>query len=130
MQQLPIDKVYFREVLVRDKRFLTDLYQNNKLQNEKQILGADEFYLNTLIKIFHLILNNTIPILEENVERIKKAKKLPLFKFFLGQAKILWPCLKHQEIKKSLFKKDLVLFSHSFWLLYLKNNGLQTYTPN
>jgi hypothetical protein len=51
MQQLPIDKVYFREVLVRDKRFLKDLYHNNKLQNEKQILGADEFHLNTVIKI-------------------------------------------------------------------------------
>ena len=109
--QVAFDKVYFREVLVRDKRFLYDLYQNNKLQNERQILGADEFHLNTLIKIFHLILNNTIPILEEHVEKIKVAKKLPLFK-------------KHFKLNKDFLailegpKEQKVLILRKFSALY------------
>ena len=112
MQQLPIDKVYFREVLVRDKRFLNDLYQNNKLQNEKQILGADEFHLNTLIKIFHLILNNTIPILEENVEKIKKARKLPLFKKGFKSSKDFLAMLEAPREEKFLvLKRFSALFS-------------------
>ena len=78
--QIAIDKVYFKEILLRDKRFLYDLYQNNKLQNQNQIVGANEFHLDTLIKIFHLILNNTIPILEQNFEKVKKARKVSLFK--------------------------------------------------
>lgn len=112
MQQLPIDKVYFREVLVRDKRFLKDLYHNNKLQNEKQILGADEFHLNTLIKKFHLILNNTIPILEENVEKIKKAKKLPLFKQHFRSSKDFLATLEApREQKVLILKRFSALFS-------------------
>ena len=35
--QIAIDRVYFKEVLLREKQFLYDLYQNNKLQNQSQI---------------------------------------------------------------------------------------------
>jgi hypothetical protein len=77
---IAIDKVYFREILLRDKGFLYELYKNNKLQNRKKISGADEFHLNTVIKILHLILNNEIPLLEDNYEKVKKARKVPLLK--------------------------------------------------
>ena len=109
--QVAIDKVYFREILVRDKRFLNDLYQNNRLQNEKQIVAADEFHLNTLIKNFHLILNNSIPILEENVERIKTAKKLPLFKKHFKSNKDFLEILEGpREAKVLILKKFSALF--------------------
>ena len=86
--QVAFDRVYFREILLRDKRFLFDLYKNNKLQNEKQIIATEEYHLNTLIKIFHLILNNAIPILEESVVKIKNAKNCHFLNNILNHMKI------------------------------------------
>ena len=109
--QVAFDRVYFREILIRDKRFLFELYKNNKLQNEKQIIATEEFHLNTLIKIFHLILNNAIPILEESVVKIKNARKLPLFKKHFKSHKDFLEILEGpREVKVEVLKKFSALF--------------------
>jgi len=72
---LIFDKVYFRDILLRDKGFLYALYKNDTLQNRQLILGAELLHLNTLIKLCHLILNNEIPIYAEDITKIKAAKK-------------------------------------------------------
>jgi hypothetical protein len=117
--QIAIDKVYFKEILLRDKRFLYDLYQNNKLQNQNQIVGANEFHLDTLIKIFHLILNNTIPILEQNFEKVKNARKVSLFKkHFKSNKDFLQMLQASREEKVFILKKFSALFCNILAALF------------
>lgn len=72
---IAFDVVHMRDLLLNEKSFLVDLYSFNSYQNKKIISGADTKSLNVLIKILHLILNNEIPILVEDVEILKKAKR-------------------------------------------------------
>ncbi len=72
------DVVHMRDLLLNEKSFLKQLYTLNTYQNKKLINGADNQSLNTLIKILHLILNNEIPILVEDVTILKKSKKFGL----------------------------------------------------
>lgn len=75
-----VDKVYFREILIRDKAFLYQLYKGSKLQNRSKISGASDIHLKTLCQILHLIMNNVIPVENENGKKIKSAKRLPFLK--------------------------------------------------
>ena len=75
-----VDKVYFREVLLRDKDFLNQLYKGNKLQNRNKISGASDIHLKTLCQILHLIMNNAIRVDHSIGEKIKNAKRLPFLK--------------------------------------------------
>ena len=74
------DKVHLRDIFLRDKRFLLDLYSNNIYQNKKLIASATQEHLNTLLKILHLIANNEIPIEKDDFDLIKKAKKVGLLR--------------------------------------------------
>ena len=105
--QLAIDKVYFREILPRDKGFLLDLYHNNRLVNQNLIIGADEFHLNTLIQICHLILNNTIPTLKQNFENLKRARKVSLLKKHFKSNKDFLEILYGSREQKVLILKRL-----------------------
>ena len=78
--RVPFDSVHMRELLLNQKEFLKDLYSFNSYQNKKLIISADNQSLNTLLKILHLILNNEIPILVEDVQVLKKSKKCGLLK--------------------------------------------------
>jgi len=75
-----VDKVYFREILIRDKAFLYQLYKGNRLQNRNKISGASDIQLNTLCQILHLIMNNVIRVHFKNGEKIKSARRLPFLK--------------------------------------------------
>ena len=75
-----VDKVYFREILIRDKDFLYNLYKGNKLQNRNKISGASDIHLNTLCQILHLMMNNVIPVDYENGVKIKNSRRLPFLK--------------------------------------------------
>jgi hypothetical protein len=75
-----VDKVYFRQILLRDKDFLFQLYKGNKLQNRNKISGALDIHLNTLCQILHFIMNNTIRVDHNIGEKIKSAKRLPFLK--------------------------------------------------
>ena len=72
------DVVHMRDLLLNEKSFLKQLYTLNTYQNKTLINGADNQSLNTIIKILHLILNNEIPILVEDVTILKKSKKFGL----------------------------------------------------
>src|SRR6266404_6015121 len=60
----PFDEVHVREILLRDKGFLYDLFKNGQLKNKTTIAGAHDMHLDTLITICHLIVNNEIPLFE------------------------------------------------------------------
>jgi len=66
------DKVYFRDILMRDKEFLQELYKNESLPNKELIKGADEIRLNTVIQLLHLITNNEIPVFQDDIQKIKQ----------------------------------------------------------
>jgi len=85
------DKVYFRDLLLRDKGFLNSLYKNESLSNREQIKGADDIHLNTVIQILYLIANNEIPVYEDDILQIKNARQFKLI-------------LKHFKSHKEFFK--------------------------
>ena len=74
------DVVHLRDILLRDKRFLIDLYSNNLYQNKKRVASATQEHLNTLLKILHLVANNEIPIEKSEFDVLKKAKKVGLLR--------------------------------------------------
>lgn len=78
--KIAFDVVHIRDLLLNQKSFLNNLYSFNSYQNKKLLSGADNQSLNTLIKVLHLILNNEIPILVEDVQVLKKSKKCGLLK--------------------------------------------------
>ena len=109
--RVPFDSVHMRELLLNQKEFLKDLYSFNSYQNRKLIISADNQSLNTLLKILHLILNNEIPILEEDVNVIKKAKKLGLLKNTIKSNEKFIELLEGERKNKVDF---LVLFSNVY----------------
>lgn len=74
------DVVHLRDILLRDKRFLLELYVNSNYQNRRLISGATELHLNTVLKVLHLIVNNEIKIDEDDYKGLKRAKKANLLK--------------------------------------------------
>lgn len=76
--KIAFDVVHMRDLLLEQKSFLKELFSLNNYQNKKLISNADSKSLNTLIKVLHLILNNEIPILVDDVQALKKSKKFGL----------------------------------------------------
>jgi len=111
---LPYDQVHVRELLLRDKGFLLQLYKNNTYQNKKLISGADEYHLDTLIKVCHLILNNEIPVFEDDIAKIKKAKRIKLLTKYFKSNKDFLEVLEGQRQNKV---QILLRFSSIFGFL-------------
>ena len=52
-----------KNLMVRDKLFLKELYEGNDIEQKKQILNfASDSKLNTLIKFLHFLTNGDIKI--------------------------------------------------------------------
>jgi len=80
MATIPIDIPYFREKLIRDQRFLRDLYEGSVLARRRILAGANDLHLHTLIDILHLVYHHAIPITPEHGQMLISSKKLPLLK--------------------------------------------------
>lgn len=90
-----MDPERFKPLLIRDKKFLEELYQSSSLPKSKQILiFADDSKLKTLITFLHLVSTGSITIKKENFEKLEN-KHLKMFR-------------KHFD-KKSTYKKFLNL---------------------
>lgn len=68
---------HLKELLIRDKVFLKQLYTGpNVLKNKDVLNTAAEIELNTLLKYLHYVANGKIPITKANFNILQKSKKL------------------------------------------------------
>lgn len=104
------DAVHIRSLLLRDKRFLLDLFVNNIYQNRKLILGASQSHLNTVLKILHLIANNQIRIDEEDFEALKKSKKANVLKTKIKSKEDFLYFLTSAEPKRRFLLQFIAVF--------------------
>jgi hypothetical protein len=102
MSNLALDKVFMRNVLIRDKKFLLNLFKN-----EGNVLGnANNFQMNTVIRVVHLIMNNEIELLEKNYKALKNSKRLKsLVQHFDSEKNFLKTLKLTSESKRQLLKK-------------------------
>jgi hypothetical protein len=71
-----VDKIHLRQLILRDKIFLYNLYQGQG----SRLNNASETQMNTLIKILHLILNDHIELREQHYKNLVRAKRLKILK--------------------------------------------------
>jgi len=113
------DKVYFRDILMRDKDFLQQLYKGESLQNKGLIKGAKEIHLNTVIQLLHLITNNEIPIFEDDINVIKKQHLFSfLIKHFKNQTSLIKVLNGNRQSKVSILNKFSNVFGNLFVNLF------------
>lgn len=68
-----MDKQRFKQMLVRDKQWLKELYESDTDINIKRLLNfASDAKLETLMKFIHLISNGEIKMTRENFDKIEK----------------------------------------------------------
>jgi hypothetical protein len=103
------DQVFARDLLLRDKGFLYELYRNSSIENRNQITGAEDRHLDTLILILYLIVNNEIPTFEEQLQQIKKAKKKNFLKKHFEHHKDFTDLLEGPRNKKVNILRQLSL---------------------
>lgn len=115
MSKVLLDKVFMRNVMIRDKKFLLDLFQNQP----NVITNAFELQMNTVIRVVHLILNDEIELLQKNYEALKKSKRLKgLLQNFDSEKSFLATLRLPTEQKRQLLKKFTACYPFLFYSIF------------
>jgi hypothetical protein len=119
MSNLALDKVFMRNILIRDKKFLLNLFQN-----ESNVLNnANNFQMNTVIRVIHLILNNEIELLEKNFKALKNSKRLKsLLQHFDSEKNFLKTLQLGSESKRQLLKKFNACYPYLFYSIFINSD--------
>jgi len=114
-----LDKVYLRNIMIRDKLFLLSLFQNKQ---PSVLINASDLEMNTVIRVIHLIFNNEIELLEENYEALKKSKRLKiLMQNFDLEKNFLQTLYLETESKRKLLKKFNSCYPYLFHSIFIKS---------
>ena len=71
-----LDKDDLRDLMLREKDFLAELFQSNSvLFTKKQIVNSETRHLTVLIQILHYIANGSIPLRKKDYASVCKSKK-------------------------------------------------------
>ncbi len=107
-----------RDILIRNKKFLLSLFQN---EQPNVLTNANDFQMNTVIRIVHLIFNNEIELLEKNFKALKNSKRLKsLLQHFDSEKNFLKTLKLETETKRQLLKKFTACYPYYFFLFLLK----------
>lgn len=116
MSNVPVDKIYMRDLMITHKKLLLDLFKNepNTLSN------VNDFQMNTVIRILHLIFNNEIPLLEENFQKLKKSRRLKnLLQHFKKEKHFLQTLQLDSETKRTLLKRFTACYPYLFHSIFI-----------
>ena len=70
------EQLAFRQLLLKEKPFLVQIYQFNKEQTRKLLRRSSELQLKLLCSLVFLVTKGYIPISKENFKNLKKVRKL------------------------------------------------------
>lgn len=119
MSSVPLDKVYMRNIMIRDKSFLISLFQNKQ---PSVLLSASDLEMNTAVRIIHLILNNEIELSEENYKALKNSKRLKnMLQNFDSEKNFLKTLNLETELKRQLLRKFNACYPYLFHSIFIKN---------
>jgi hypothetical protein len=105
-----MNKDRMKSLLVRDKAFLRELYQNEDFQKKKRVLNkANDTEINTLIWFLHYLSNGEIRMKKIHFEKIASAK-VALIKSKVESKRNLTVLLNNNRSSKLLFLNKLVQF--------------------
>ena len=123
MSNVAIDRIYMRDILIRNKKFLLSLFQN---EQPNVLTNANDFQMNTVIRIVHLILNNEIELLEKNFKALKNSKRLKsLLQHFDSEKNFLKTLKLETETKRQLLKKFTACYPYLFFSIFIKSEDSQ-----
>ena len=118
MSNIVLDKVYMRNILIRDKLFLLHLFKN---EQPNALANASNMQMNTVIRILHLIFNNEIELLEENYKALKNSRRLKgLLQHFDSEKNFLRTLNLETESKRQLLKKFSSCYPYLFHSIFIK----------
>jgi hypothetical protein len=66
-----MDKIFMRNQLLSNKKFLLSLYQGNNLQNDNEITRARDSEIDLVLRILHMLLNGHIPLSKNGLKQLK-----------------------------------------------------------
>ena len=97
-----------RNLLIRDKTFLRELYEGpSKVYNNRILNFATDSKLDTLLKLLHFLANGEIPMKKNNFEVVQSHKKLAYIKRHVEKKSAVLKMLKAERQVKVKFLKQL-----------------------
>lgn len=113
------DKTFLRQLFLRHKLFLKNLYEGQALTNSNTLSFASDTSLNVIIRVLHLIANGEIPMRKDDFEVLKKAKKFLFLrrKFEKNSAFIETFSLK-REFKLAVLKQFCSVFPNILYFMF------------
>ena len=108
-----------KNLMVRDKLFLKELYEGNDIEQKKRILNfASDSKLNTLIKFLHFLTNGDIKIKKENFESIP-SKNIKFLKQKVEKKTSVAKLLKSERsVKLKILKSQVTIFKFLLYCLF------------
>ena len=115
-----MNRLTFKNYLIRDKGFLRDLFEGqSKIRNNQILNVACDTKLNTLIKLLHFIANGEIKIKREHFEDIREHRKLNILKRNVEKKSALNRLLQSERIDKLKFLKQFsAIYSSILYTLF------------
>jgi len=112
----------FRQLLLRDKEWLRDIYQSDSTSKVKRFLNfASDSKIDTLIRFIHFLSNGVIKISKENFDAIGKANLNFIKRTF--ESKKAVKLLLNSERNVKLFKLNKLAPVLKFLLFTLFNRN-------
>jgi len=112
----------FRQLLLRDKEWLRDLYQSDSTSKVKRYLNfASDSKLDTLIKFIHLLSNGVIKMTKENFSAIGKSYLRFIKRNFEAKKAVTLLINSERTVKLSKLNKLAAVLKFLLYTLFNRN---------
>ena len=113
------DKTFLRQLFLRHKLFLKNLYEGQSLTNINTIGFASDTALNVLVRLLHLIANGEIPMRSVDFDLLKKSKRLVFLRSkFESNAAFIQTFKLQREFKISILKQFSSMYPNILYFLF------------
>jgi len=113
----------FKQVLIRDKEWLRDLYESDSTSKIKRFLNfASDAKLDTLIKFIHLLSNGVIKMTKTNFDRIEKKYFHVIKKNFENKKSFKTLVASDRDLKLQKLNKLAPVLKFLLFTLFNRNN--------
>jgi len=112
----------FKQILVRDKEWLRQLYESDSIPNTKRLITfATDVKLDTLLKFIHYLSNGVIKMTKENFEKIGNKHLKLIKKDFESKRAIKAIINSERNIKISRLFKLIPILKFLLFTLFNRN---------
>lgn len=124
--KIPFDKKYLRYLLVKHRKFLKSLYEAKSAKAASELIQkADNFEVNTLIRVLCLQIQGGIPLLEEDAKKVGITHRKKLLEKFQKNSDTSDLVRKHLNVKKTFLTSIASTYSTLLKPLFVKDYTVQ-----